>query len=125
MEWVRVRSIDGHVAIHLRHLTMSIELVPEVQHNHLLWYPISSAVNEHFVRRHLTCRRSKTGIDNLDIAIMALTGAGDLDRRIVQPWYPSLRLWKDASVYRLGNLANEYHNVIGMCRTHPLLAITG
>lgn len=125
MGWVRIRLIDRHDSIHLGHLTMTIELVPEVQYNHLLWYPISSTVDEHFVRRHLTCRRSKTGIDDLDVAVMALTGAGNFDGRIVQPWYSSLGLWNNPSVYRLDSWANEYHDVIGMCRTHPLFAITG
>ena len=83
--------------------------VPEIKCDDPLRDAIAATVDEDFINvdpfRNKCWRRSGVGLNHLDVAVVPLSGFGDVDGRGMHPWYATL--W----------LLNTIHMLVGMFYT--------
>jgi len=63
-------------------ITMVIfaDLIPEIQHDHLLRYPVPATIDKDLIKDQLLCHRSAFWVNDVNIAIVKLAWLCDIYR---------------------------------------------
>ena len=77
-------------------MTVSFDLIPKVERDDPLGHAISASIDKDLIGidlfRHTGRRWGNVSLDDLDVAVVPLSGFGDVDWCGMHSWYATLRL---------------------------------
>ena len=84
-------------------MTVSFDLIPKVERDDPLGHAISTSIDKDLIGidlfRHTGRRRGNVSLDDLDVAVVPLSGFGDVDGCGMHQWYATL--WLLNTIYML------------------------